>query len=197
MTPSIRLEAVLWPGTARLDLRLEIEKHETLAKECAYVAFPIAVPDGSFVLDIPGAALRAGQRPAPGSCTDWHAARRWVDVGSQRFGVLWAGRDVPVVSLGAINTGRIAERFEQRGTGIFAYALNNAWDTNFKESQGGRLAVPVLPRAARGAARSAGGARIRRCRLLADAVRGDAVRFPCSQASPGPRGRRSRWMARG
>jgi hypothetical protein len=139
MTPSVRLEAVLWAGTARLDLRLEIEKHETLAKEGAYAAFPLAVPDGVFTVDVPGAAVRPGIDQVPGSCTDWYAHRRWVDVGSDRHGVVWAGRDAPVVSLGAIGTGRMAGRFEQRGTGIYAYLLNNAWDTNFKESQGGRL----------------------------------------------------------
>jgi hypothetical protein len=140
MTPSVRLEAVLWAGTARLDLRLEIEKHETLAKEGAYAAFPLAVPDGVFTIDVPSAAMRPGIDQVPGSCTDWYAHRRWVDVGSDRHGVLWAGRDAPVVSLGVIGTGRLAGRFEQRGTSIFAYLLNNAWDTNFKESQGGRLA---------------------------------------------------------
>jgi hypothetical protein len=138
-TPTVRLEAVLWAGMARLDLRLEIEKHETLAKEGAYAAFPLAAADGTFTVDVPGAAVRPGIDQVPGSCVDWHAARRWVDLGSDRHGVLWAGRDVPVVSLGAIGTGRLATRFEQRGAGIFAYLLNNAWDTNFKESQGGRL----------------------------------------------------------
>lgn len=139
MTPSIALEAVLWAGIGRLDLSLAVEKNETLAKECAYVAFPLAVPGGSFLLDVPGAAMRPGLDQIAGSCTSWYAARRWIDVDSPSFGVLWAGRDVPVVSLGGIGTGRLDERFEQRGTGIFAYAMNNAWDTNFKESQGGRF----------------------------------------------------------
>ncbi len=139
MTPSVRLEAVLWAGMARLDLRLEIEKHETLAKEGAYAAFPLVAADGTFTVDVPGAAVRPGIDQVPGSCTAWYAHHRWVDVASDGGGVLWAGRDVPVVSLGDIGTGGMTGRFEQRGTGIFAYLFNNAWDTNFKESQGGRL----------------------------------------------------------
>jgi hypothetical protein len=189
-TPSVRLEAVLWAGTARLDLRLEIEKCETLAKEGAYAAFPLAVPGGTFTVDVPGAAVRPGIDQLPGACTDWYAQRRWVDVGTDRCGVLWAGRDAPVVSLGAIGTRRMAERFEQRGTGIFAYLLNNAWDTNFKESQGGRLSFrfslapregPVDPAAA-----NAFGAAV--CSPMpcvavpAGAARGEAARDPASAA---------------
>jgi hypothetical protein len=137
--PRIRTAAVLWAGIDRVDLSLAIEKLETLAKEGIYVAFPLAVPGGSFTLDIAGATMRPGDEQLPGSCVDSHAAQRWLDVSGPQLGVTWATRDTGVVTLGSIRTGRLAQRFEPEGSGFFAYAMNNAWDTNFKESQGGRF----------------------------------------------------------
>lgn len=137
-TPRLEQEVLLYEGLRRVEFANVLWKTETLRKEGVYFAFPCAVPGGSFRLDVPGAVMVPGPDQLPGSCMDWHAVQHWLDVSNTRHGVTWSSPEIPVVSLGDINTGRWQDA-PSAGSSFFAYAMNNYWDTNFKESQGGEF----------------------------------------------------------
>jgi alpha-mannosidase len=60
-----------------------------------------------------------------------------LDVSNASYGLTWSSREVPVVSIGDINTGKWQTSLSLNSTTFFAYLMNNTWDVNFKERQGG------------------------------------------------------------
>jgi hypothetical protein len=137
VVPWIRQEVILYEDVKRIDLVNRLYKEETLEKEGVYYAFPFAVQGSDFRLEIAGAVVRPGIDQLPDSCHDWHSVGYWLDVSGPRYGVTWASREVPVVSIGDINTGKWQTTLPLKDGTFFAYAMNNYWTTNFKESQGG------------------------------------------------------------
>jgi hypothetical protein len=135
--PWIRQEVILYRDLKRIDLVNRLYKEETLEKEGVYYAFPCRVPGGRFRLEVAGAVMTPGVEQLPDSCHDWHATGYWLDVSNDEYGVTWSSREVPVVSIGDINTGKWQTSLETRSGSFFAYAMNNYWDTNFRERQGG------------------------------------------------------------
>jgi len=137
ISPWIRQEVILYEDIKRIDLVNRLYKEETLEKEGLYYAFPFLVKDGAFKLEIAGGPMRPGEDQLPDSCHDWHSVQYWLDVTGPECGVTWSSREVPVVSLGDINTGKWQSDLRLDNTTFFAYAMNNYWATNFKERQGG------------------------------------------------------------
>ncbi len=138
-TPSLVQEVRLFHALKCVQTVNTIRKTETLAKEGIYFAFPCAIPNGAFQLDVAGAIMRPGLDQIPGSCLDWHVVQQWLDISNGELGVTWSSPDVPVVSLRDINSGKWLDALPEAGSSFFAYAMNNYWDTNFKESQGGEF----------------------------------------------------------
>ena len=137
VTPWIRQEVILYEDIKRIDLVNRLYKEETLEKEGIYFAFPFQVDNGQFSLEVAGAAMRPGIDQLPDSCHDWHNVHYWLDIAGDGYGVTWSSREVPVVSIGDINTGKWQSALALDNTAFFAYAMNNYWTTNFKERQGG------------------------------------------------------------
>jgi len=136
-TPWIRQEVILYDRLKRIDIVNRLYKEETLDKEGAYYAFPFSVPQGRFRVEIAGAAMAPGLDQLPDSCHDWHAVNSWLDISNANYGLTWSSREVPVVSIGDINTGKWQTSLDLNNSTFFAYLMNNYWDVNFKERQGG------------------------------------------------------------
>ncbi len=136
--PWLRQEVILHENLKRVDLVNRLYKEETLEKEGLYFAFPLLVPEARIKLEVAGAAaMQPGVDQLPDSCHDWHNVQYWLDASGPEYGVTWSSREVPVVSIGDINTGKWQNRLDLVGGRFYAYAMNNYWTTNFKERQGG------------------------------------------------------------
>jgi alpha-mannosidase len=72
-----------------------------------------------------------------GACLDWFCVQHWVDVSGPDGGVTWATPDTPLVCLGDLTVGKWLTAFNPPSGSVFAYAMNNYWDTNYKAGQGG------------------------------------------------------------
>ncbi|MHB0875243.1 MAG: glycoside hydrolase family 38 N-terminal domain-containing protein [Anaerolineae bacterium] len=137
VVPWLRQEVILYEDVKRIDIINRLYKEETLEKEGVYFAFPLSVPGGRMSLEVAGASMRPGIDQLPDSCHDWHNVQYWLDVSGRDYGITWSAREVPLVSIGDINTGRWQSTLDTDATTFFAYAMNNYWTTNFKERQGG------------------------------------------------------------
>lgn len=136
--PWLRQEVILYQDLKRIDLVNRLYKEETLEKEGLYFAFPLLVPQARFTLEVAGAAaMQPGVDQLPDTCHDWHNLDYWLDASGPDYGVTWSSREVPVVSIGDINTGKWQSHLDLAGGQFFAYAMNNYWTTNFRERQGG------------------------------------------------------------
>jgi hypothetical protein len=131
-----------------VDLENRLAKPETSAKEALYVAFPFAFMRPDVDVEIPLGRMRVERDQQPGACRDWYCQTHWVHLTEGARGVLWSGRDTPLVTLNDLFRGAWRRRIEPDGT-LFAWALHNYWHTNYPARQGGdfvqRFRLSLLP----------------------------------------------------
>lgn len=131
-----------------VDIENRLAKAETTQKEALYVAFPFAFTRPDVDVEVPLGRMRVERDQQPGACRDWYCHTHWVHVTEGARGVLWSGRDTPLVTLNDLFRGAWRRRIEPDGT-LFAWALHNYWHTNYPARQGGdfvqRFRVSLLP----------------------------------------------------
>jgi hypothetical protein len=138
-TRGARCRYALESGTAALAVEWTLDKQHVTAPEAVYVAFPFALGDPSFRLDLNGVPCTPDTDQLNGSVRDWYPVRRWADVSDGARGVTLCPLDAPLVQLGGITTGKAARQLRPMGPAFFSWALNNHWMVNFRASQGGRI----------------------------------------------------------
>ena len=115
------------------------------SKESVQFAFPLSVPNGKMLLDIPLGAMQPEIDQLPGSCKNWLPVGRWIDVSNESFGVTWATLDAPLVEVGGITATMLGsqkvpalwrEHIEPTQT-FYSWVMNNHWGTNYLAYQSG------------------------------------------------------------
>lgn len=152
--PAVRQEIILYHELKRIDLINTVTKDEIREKEAAYFSFPIHIADCEPRFESQTAVVRYFRDQLPGSALDYQAMSHWADLSNAEFGVSLASREAPLIKWGEIEAGprikggsltgpggaEIDETFRHRPRGtIFSYVMNNAWDVNYRLSQGGEL----------------------------------------------------------
>jgi alpha-mannosidase len=126
-------------GRGALAVEWTLDKEHVTEPEAVYVAFPLALDEPSFRLDLNGVPCTPDADQLNGTVRDWYPVRRWADVSDGERGVTICPLDAPLVQLGGITTGKAASELRPEGPALFSWALNNHWMVNFKASQGGRI----------------------------------------------------------
>ena len=115
------------------------------SKESVQFAFPLSVPDGRMLMDIPFGAMQPEIDQLPGSCKNWLPLGRWIDVSNESFGVTWATLDAPLVEVGGITATMLGsqkipavwrQHIEPTQT-FYSWVMNNHWGTNYLAYQSG------------------------------------------------------------
>jgi hypothetical protein len=137
--PKITLRVRLYHGLKRLDLRYELDKEETTAKEAVYIAFPFAfeVEKGGLWLEYPDAITEPLKDQHASACRDWFSVQRWLAASDGDAIVVLSPLDSPLVTLGGLTASTWPRRLSLSRAHVFAYIMNNYWHTNYKASQGG------------------------------------------------------------
>jgi alpha-mannosidase len=114
-------------------------------KESINFAFPLNVPDGEMLLDVPLGAIRPNLDQMPSACKNWLCVGRWADASNRDYGVTWITLDAPLVELGGItanllnsqsNPNTWRKNIEPTQT-LYSWAMNNHWHTNYRAYQDG------------------------------------------------------------
>jgi hypothetical protein len=134
--PSIVSTVTLYDELPWVDIENRIVKTATLAKEALYVAFPLAFLKPTVEVEVPLGRMMVERDQQPGSCRDWYTHAHWVWLHEGSDGVLWSAPDTPLFTLNDLFRGAWRRTIVPDGT-LFAYAMNNYWDTNYAASQGG------------------------------------------------------------
>lgn len=119
-----------------VDFENRLTKTPTLDKEALYVAFPFALAAPAVELEVGLGRMRVEADQMPGACRDWFCHNHWVWLHTAGDGVLWSGPDTPLFTLNDLFRGAWRRRLAPDGT-LFAYAMNNYWETNYAARQGG------------------------------------------------------------
>ena len=115
------------------------------SKESVQFAFPLSVPNGKMLMDIPLGAMQPEIDQLPGSCKNWLPVGRWIDVSNDNLGITWATLDAPLVEIGGITATMLGsqkipaiwrQHIEPTQT-FYSWVMNNHWGTNYLAYQSG------------------------------------------------------------
>ena len=126
---------------AHVDVTLRYRKRATLAKEAAYIAFPIALAEARVLSDSQLGWIDWDRDRLPGACVEWLPLQTAVRLETDDAAVALASPDVPLFCAGDIVRGTWADSARIRGGRIFSYLLNNYWHTNYRAEQSGDIVV--------------------------------------------------------
>ncbi len=128
----VRREVILYHHAPRVDVRVRLDKPEAAAKECCYVAFPLAGREGAFHFDQNLGWVAPTEDLIPGAMQDAFYCNSWANVSGDGPSVTLACPDAPVLQFGRIRTGEWEERlpFRAGSNHIYAYLYHNLLDTD-------------------------------------------------------------------
>lgn len=139
MIPRVLLEITLHHSVKRIDLAYTLRKRATFANEALYLAFPFHFQRPQIWLETPSAWMEPNKDQLAGGCREWYAVQHALHVKDGEFGLALSAPDSPLFCLEDINRGKWMTDLPIRKGYLYAYLMNNYWNTNFKASQGGRF----------------------------------------------------------
>lgn len=136
----IDIELRLYHHAPHIELLYRMTKTANTSPEAVYVAFPFAnEDDGRLRFEAQGGVVEPGINQLEGTASDWNTIQNFAAVCGDQSQVVFCSNDVPLVQLGAINTGRYYYKHQPEQPHIYSWVLNNYWTTNFRASQQGEL----------------------------------------------------------
>ncbi len=135
----ITCEIRLYHGEKRIEFLYSMKKLAVTDPEGVYVAFPLKLDGGSFLVQLAGGTMVPGMEQIEGSASDWIGIQDFVSLRSSQGQIVMVSPEVPLVQLGEINLGKFARKANPATGHIFSWVMNNYWTTNFLASQEGEL----------------------------------------------------------
>lgn len=135
----LRTTIELHAGVPRLDLRYQLAKQPTPAKEAVFFAFPFAAAGPPAAWELTGGVGGTGVPSVPGSAEHMRPIRHWTAFEDPELTVAWATLEAPLVQFGSIHMpyAPFPPTLEDEPATVYSWALNNIWDTNFPSQQSG------------------------------------------------------------
>lgn len=131
------IEVRLYNTEKRLDIACSIIKKNIVAPESFYIAFPFDIKNGKHFTEVPGGVIEAGKDQIPGSSNDWYTIQDFAAVRNETSQLVTGSAEMPLMQLGAINTGRYKAGAMPQSANMFSWPMNNYWVTNFNADQRG------------------------------------------------------------
>jgi hypothetical protein len=133
------VEFRIYNMTKKIEVIYRLRKKAVTDPEAVYVSFPFDVPQGKIHLDVPGGTIEAGVDQIPGSSNDWYTVQNFATARNLESQVIIGSQEIPLIQLGAINTGRYKAGATPQSTNMYSWPMNNYWTTNFNADQMGEF----------------------------------------------------------
>lgn len=136
------LVLTLYHHTPRLDVDFRLHKASVWDPENLYLSLPFNACTGEdqVWLDKTGCVFRPRVDQLPGTCTDFYLTQNGAAIRRKGVNLLLGLRDTPLVAMGDIKAHPIrlcGEPGVENDAPLYAWLMNNFWETNFKASLGG------------------------------------------------------------
>lgn len=140
-----------YADVSRVDVTLRIHKDSVWEPENLYLALPFRSGEKDELwLEKTGAVLRPWKDQLPGTGTDFYCVQEGIAYLSEKRGLAIALPDTPLIQLGPLAYGpRLLQGHPDLLVGnaqLYAWVLNNFWETNFKATVGGFYAFRYFVR---------------------------------------------------
>jgi len=132
-------EIRLYHESPQVELLYTAQKRRVFDPESIYVAFPFSLKQGRVVYETLGGVVEPESQILHGAASDWQTMQNFVAVRSPRGQIILQSDEVPLIQIGAINTGRYQRAMRVDKTHIFSWVMNNYWTTNFVAAPEGEL----------------------------------------------------------
>ncbi|HLO92244.1 MAG TPA: glycoside hydrolase family 38 C-terminal domain-containing protein [Lentimicrobium sp.] len=134
---NLSIEVRLYNQVKQVDIKYSLIKKPVIEPEGIYVSFPFLIANPKFIVDVAGGSMEAGNDQIPGSSNDWNTFQHFVAVKNDSIQIVYSSKEVPLVQLGNINTGRYKAGAIPESSQLFSWPMNNYWVTNFNADQKG------------------------------------------------------------
>ncbi len=137
---SLLTEYRLTAGLPHMDVFITVDKKDVYDPEAVYIVWPFAVPDGKIRMDLAWGHFTPEEDQLPGACKNFFSVQRWIDISNPERGITLTTVDAPLFEVGALTADPIVVGWLEKvreGMTLFAYLMNNYWETNYKASQEG------------------------------------------------------------
>ncbi|REE80974.1 glycosyl hydrolase family 38 [Paenibacillus taihuensis] len=127
-------------GQPRVEVAVRMHKDSVWDPENVYISLPFTSNEGELWFEKAGALIRPGVDQLPGTSLDFYCIQEGLAVLSPERGLLIATPDTPLMQTGELAYGeRKVQGQQQEGERhpLYAWALTNYWETNFKATLGG------------------------------------------------------------
>ncbi len=119
----------LYTGLDRVDIRNEVEKELSGAKQELNFAFPFNISNRQYRFESPGAVIEPGADQLPGAGLSAATVRHFVDVFNQENGVTFSQVDSYIVQWGGRTTTGDPQSVDPNST-LMVLAMGNIYDSN-------------------------------------------------------------------
>ena len=123
-------EIVLYKNRPNIDVNINMAKDLVMDPEGMYMALPVQANNGEWYLDKAGCSFKAGTN-LPKTCCDYFAFDRGFFSKGDVETVVVNSKDIPLITIGKIKLWDFTTEIEPAGV-IYAWLLNNKWETNFR-----------------------------------------------------------------
>jgi len=126
-----------------ITLTAAFHKQEVRTPESLYFAFPLRLaPEWRCHFDTAGAMVELDAEQLPGASRDWFTVESFVALHDAGYGAALFCPDAPMIQAGGFNFGKRSGTISrQENPLLLAWPLNNYWDTNFRPTQPGFIAL--------------------------------------------------------
>lgn len=124
----------------RVDVTIRLHKDSVWEPENVYIPLPLSIPHAQLWLEKAGALMRPGIDQLPGTGLDFYCIQDGIGWIGQDQGLAIATPDSPLIQLGPLAFGDRKLHGQQelnKPKAVYAWILNNFWETNFKATLGG------------------------------------------------------------
>jgi hypothetical protein len=122
----------------RVRFEAYFNKADVLEPESLYFTFPFRMPQAQAHYDAGGVSTAFDRDQLPGASRGWMAVGDWISVSGADGCLVLASPDAPMFQIGGFNYGRVMNNAASVNQALlFAWPMNNYWNTNFRVSQPG------------------------------------------------------------
>jgi alpha-mannosidase len=127
-----------------LHLSVTIDKKSVREKESIHIAFPFKLAGAMTRIGIGDTCITPEHGQLVAANRDFYPAQRWIDVSDSSHGITLSSPQCALWEVGSMIDERRLDHGEKvwkrenvSSPALFAYAMNNYWNTNYKADQPG------------------------------------------------------------
>ncbi len=136
----LMVEYTLFKTVKRFDVNVICNKESVWEPENVYLTLPFASKNRTVRIDKGDSWIRPGVDGIPGCCAGFYSIISGIMWNDDDFGIAVAMQDSALIRMGSLETTSpaVCSQSEQDNhRPVFAWLMNNFWETNFKASLGG------------------------------------------------------------